>query len=161
MWTIYKIERRIAQWMNSVDYSGAGIKISTSNGYIEYNANRLSYKVSPRSPPVTSIMGDAPPDDNRFSGDRIFPVDNPTTPYWRTELHRFDSYRSTEELPSECDIAIIGSGMAGTSTAYHLVKAAGDNPPSIVVLEARQLCSGATARNGVSNLHPSRTSTSN
>lgn len=108
---------------------------------------------------LIATMGDAPPEGSRLLGERIFPVDNPTTPYWRTELHRFDSYRSTEDLPSECDVAIIGSGMAGVSTAYHLVDTAGKKKaPSIVLLEARQLCSGATARNGVSPLHLNRTS---
>jgi len=37
--------------------------------------------------------------------------------------------------------------MAGISVAYHIYKEMG-NPPSIVMLEARELCSGATARNG-------------
>ncbi|KAH6684139.1 FAD dependent oxidoreductase [Halenospora varia] len=76
-----------------------------------------------------------------------FPVENSTTPYWRTELHEIDSYRSTEKLPEECDVLIIGAGLSGVSTAYHLLN---DNPspPSIVLLEAREVCSGATGRNG-------------
>ncbi|KAK3066239.1 hypothetical protein LTR53_017499 [Teratosphaeriaceae sp. CCFEE 6253] len=47
-----------------------------------------------------------------------------------------------------CDIAIIGAGLSGVATAYHLSEQAGINPPSIVILEARQVCSGATGRNG-------------
>jgi hypothetical protein len=81
--------------------------------------------------------------------EQMLPVDNATVPYWRTELHALDEHRTTEELPTECDIAIIGAGMTGVSTAYHISKLAGDKPPSVVILEARQLCSGATGRNGV------------
>jgi hypothetical protein len=38
--------------------------------------------------------------------DNIYPVANATAPYWRSELHEIDSYRSTEKLPEECDIVI-------------------------------------------------------
>lgn len=82
---------------------------------------------------------------------QILPVPNATTPYWRTELHAIDEHRSTPDLPSSCDIAIIGAGMSGVATAYHLVQAASEGNkqiPSIVILEARQVCSGATGRNG-------------
>ena len=77
----------------------------------------------------------------------IFPVANSTLSYWRSELHEIDSLRSTEQLPSECDVLIVGAGISGVSTAYHLLN---DNPspPSVVLLEAREICSGATGRNG-------------
>jgi NADH dehydrogenase FAD-containing subunit len=83
-----------------------------------------------------------------------FPVKNATTPYWRSQLHTIDQHRSTEELPTECDVAIIGSGMAGVSIAHHVTKhlKEGEAAPSIVLLEARQVCSGATGRNGVRKL---------
>lgn len=80
----------------------------------------------------------------------IMPVANYTEPYWRCELHPVDDHRSSEALPSECDVAIIGSGMAGVATAYHLCEQTKGNEPSILMLEARQVCSGATGRNGVS-----------
>lgn len=79
----------------------------------------------------------------------LLPVPNPTKPYWREQLHRLDSHRSTKELPSTCDILIIGAGMSGVSVAYHLSRnSAPGSSPSIVLLEARQVCSGATGRNG-------------
>ena len=76
-----------------------------------------------------------------------YPTPDSTLPFWRIEPHELDTYRSSENLPTECDLVIIGAGYAGTATAYHLYH---DNPtpPSIVLLEARQACSGATARNG-------------
>jgi glycine/D-amino acid oxidase-like deaminating enzyme len=81
------------------------------------------------------------------------PVPNPTDPYWRKSLHRLDSHRSTEILPTKSDVVIIGSGISGVSVAYHLSQpdpGAGEasTPPSILLLEARQVCSGATGRNG-------------
>lgn len=89
----------------------------------------------------------------------MLPVPNATLPYWRTELHKIDEHRSTKNLPEECDIAIIGSGMAGVGTAYHISQLLGEDDskkdrPSIVLLEAREVCSGATGRNGVgTSLH--------
>jgi len=82
---------------------------------------------------------------------RPFPVANPTVPFWRKQpLHPLDSFRSTEALPEKCDILIIGAGYAGISIAYHLVSTVSesDPKPSIVLLEAREACSGATGRNG-------------
>ncbi|RDW68591.1 FAD dependent oxidoreductase-8 [Coleophoma crateriformis] len=89
-----------------------------------------------KSPP-NAIPGPTPP----------FPVENSTLPFWRTELHEIDNHQSTSELPAKCDVLIIGSGFSGASIAYHLLD---DNPspPSIVILEARSACSGATGRNG-------------
>lgn len=84
-----------------------------------------------------------------------FPVPNATVPFWRTELHELDSHRSTAELPSKQDIAIIGAGFAGVTAAYYLQKENSTNnnnspstSPSITIFEAREACSGATGRNG-------------
>ncbi|EPQ66820.1 BgtA-20692 [Blumeria graminis f. sp. tritici] len=87
-----------------------------------------------------------------------FPSKESTTPFWRTEPHALDTHRSTSELPKSCDVLIVGGGYAGISTAYHILcdrklrKKSDDL--SIVLLEARQACSGATARNG-GHLRPS------
>lgn len=80
----------------------------------------------------------------------LLPVPNSTASYWRSEPHRLDEYRSTAQLPSQADIVIIGTGIAGVSTAYHLLDSEDSNSPqpSILLLEARQVCSGATGRNG-------------
>ncbi|EMC97688.1 hypothetical protein BAUCODRAFT_130769 [Baudoinia panamericana UAMH 10762] len=84
--------------------------------------------------------------------EQILPVANATVPYWRTEWHWIDEHRLTPELPAECDIAIIGAGLAGVSTAYHIRKLTShlkaEERPHIVIVEARQVCSGATGRNG-------------
>jgi ribulose 1,5-bisphosphate synthetase/thiazole synthase len=80
----------------------------------------------------------------------LLPVANPTTAYWLAKPHHLASYRSSDTVPKQCDIAIIGTGMAGVATAYHLLsRAKPENRPKIVLFEARQVCSGATGRNGM------------
>jgi glycine/D-amino acid oxidase-like deaminating enzyme len=100
------------------------------------------------------------PNKNTFnekqpSSQQLLPVSDPVTSYWLKDPHRYANLRSTPSLPSLCDIAIIGSGMAGIMTAYHILQSShtlfrttGQPIPNIVILEARELCSGATARNG-------------
>lgn len=75
------------------------------------------------------------------------PVANPVPSFWTSTPGELDNHRSTPELPSTSDVVIIGGGFAGVATAYHILK---DNPhpPSIVLLEARTVCGGATGRNG-------------
>jgi len=93
---------------------------------------------------LTPPMQFAPPS---MEGSNVFPVPNSTAPFWRSELHEIDSIRSTDRLPKECDVLIIVGGLSGVSTAYHLLDE-NPSPPSIVILEAREVCSGATGRNG-------------
>ncbi|KAL1737943.1 FAD dependent oxidoreductase-domain-containing protein, partial [Schizophyllum fasciatum] len=55
-------------------------------------------------------------------------------------------HRTTDALPEAADVVIIGSGISGATTALALLQS--QTPPkSIVMLEARELCSGATGRN--------------
>jgi hypothetical protein len=68
--------------------------------------------------------------------------------FWHSELDDLADHRTPAELPSECCVVFIGSGYAGTSVAYNLVKSGDACPNSIAILEARQACSGATGRNG-------------
>ena len=78
------------------------------------------------------------------------PVPNPGECFWQQEPHPLHSHRSTEDLPSQTDILIIGAGYAGIATAYHLTKNPSTFPTTqdITILEARSACSGATGRNG-------------
>ncbi|OAQ91324.1 FAD dependent oxidoreductase [Purpureocillium lilacinum] len=79
----------------------------------------------------------------------MLPVDNPTASYWLSDPHPLAKFRSSDAVPDETDIAIIGTGMAGVSTAYHILKQCKSaTPPSITLLDARDACSGATGRNG-------------
>lgn len=77
------------------------------------------------------------------------PAQHALTSWWRTQLHQLDDYVSSDSVPKESDIVIIGAGISGASVAYHLLQQhKGPNPPRITILEARQTCSGATGRNG-------------
>lgn len=90
--------------------------------------------------------------------DKHFPVDGGMTSFWRSQPDTLDNYRSTECLPESSDIVIIGAGYTGAATAYHCLaqsQNAQAKSPSIVILEARQACSGATGRNGKSRTYPS------
>lgn len=80
-----------------------------------------------------------------------FPSAQATESYWRSAPLPIDTHRSTEALPAHADVVIIGAGYSGTSVAHHLLaesQRAGRAAPSIVILEAREACSGATGRNG-------------
>ncbi|RAK81537.1 NAD(P)/FAD-dependent oxidoreductase [Aspergillus fijiensis CBS 313.89] len=77
-----------------------------------------------------------------------FPGSNPGECFWQNQPHELHNFRSTEQLPEQSEVVIIGAGYAGTSTAYHLLRDHGDAIKSITILEARGACSGATGRNG-------------
>jgi hypothetical protein len=66
------------------------------------------------------------------------------------------SLRSTILLPKSTETIIIGSGISAVFAARQLLhfKAAFKDQPNVLVLEARDLCSGATGWNG-GHLQPS------
>ncbi|KAG9543484.1 FAD dependent oxidoreductase, partial [Aureobasidium melanogenum] len=74
------------------------------------------------------------------------PLPNPTTSYWQDPPDEIANLQTTKELPKYADYVIIGSGISGTAIAYNLIKKKPNS--SILMLEARQACSGATGRNG-------------
>lgn len=77
------------------------------------------------------------------------PVEDPCLSFWLqgTRSSPLLGHRTTDSLPDTAEVAIIGSGLSGTATAYYLFD--GPNPPkSVVMLEAREACDGATGRNG-------------
>lgn len=53
---------------------------------------------------------------------------------------------SLRPLPDAVDVVIVGAGIMGLATAYHLAKA--HAPRRILVLDAGYLCGGASGRNG-------------
>lgn len=77
------------------------------------------------------------------------PTPNSTDSFWHTEPNEFlIGHRTTEELPAEADIVIVGSGITGTNAARYLSEDQRAAGKSIVLLEAREACWGATGRNG-------------
>ncbi|KAF4181652.1 hypothetical protein CNMCM7927_000531 [Aspergillus lentulus] len=79
------------------------------------------------------------------------PVPNPSISYWQ-EDPPFPNLVAVQspDLPTTADIVVIGSGISGASVAYTILTQFDKRgiSPEIVVLEARDLCSGATGRNG-------------
>ena len=82
------------------------------------------------------------------------PVPNPTSSYWQDDppYPELVNIRSPDGLPSAADVVIIGSGITGVAIARTVLREwrrTGQlGGKRVVVLEARQLCSGATGRNG-------------
>ncbi|KAF5314263.1 hypothetical protein D9619_011808 [Psilocybe cf. subviscida] len=75
------------------------------------------------------------------------PQCNNSLPYWTVPLANVAHHGRDQELPLVADVVIIGSGITGTSVAKALLEQA-SKPLTIVMLEAREACSGATGRNG-------------
>ncbi|KAF8177552.1 DAO-domain-containing protein [Mycena galopus ATCC 62051] len=85
----------------------------------------------------------------RVDGGKAFPIpEGMSLSYWLQGVRASPllDHRTTKDLPPTADVVIIGSGMTGTMAAHELLTR--PNPPkSIVILEAREMCSGATGRN--------------
>ncbi|KAF9701151.1 hypothetical protein EKO04_000028 [Ascochyta lentis] len=99
---------------------------------------------------------------------QILPVPNPVLSYWLRDPHAYADLRSSPRLPAECDVVVVGAGLAGVLAAYHILTTTdeideeGDGTEAqdgvgggfergktkVMLIDARQLCSGATARNG-------------
>ncbi|KAF2096170.1 nucleotide-binding domain-containing protein [Rhizodiscina lignyota] len=73
------------------------------------------------------------------------PLPKYTSPYWHIAPHKHANHQSP--WPKDTvDVVIIGSGISGMSLARTLTT---KNPRlSVVLVDARQLCAGATGRNG-------------
>ncbi|KAL8297377.1 hypothetical protein RB597_006466 [Gaeumannomyces tritici] len=84
--------------------------------------------------------------DERAKIKVTLPRSDPTLSYWQDPPDEIADLRSTPELPETADAVIIGSGITGAAVAWHLLE--GDGGSNVVMLEARQICSGATGRNG-------------
>ncbi|KAI9170874.1 GTP-binding protein RHO1 [Paramyrothecium foliicola] len=77
-----------------------------------------------------------------------YPVPNPTSSFWQEDPPFPQLIDVQQDLPQEADVVIIGSGISAAAAAKSLLELAGTEQLRVVVLEARQLCSGATGRNG-------------
>jgi len=79
------------------------------------------------------------------------PLENPTQSYWQDPPDAdVADLRTTPDLPTMTDTVIIGSGITGAAVAWNLLQSPEAQGQAIVMLEARQACSGATGRNGMS-----------
>ena len=77
-----------------------------------------------------------------------FPVPKPSKSYWIENADsRLQHYRDKRGIPDKADVVIIGSGFTGTAVAAGLLLER-EFKGNVVILEARDVCSGATGRNG-------------
>ncbi|KAF4919950.1 hypothetical protein CGCVW01_v007326 [Colletotrichum viniferum] len=83
---------------------------------------------------------------NRVLQDPGLPARQPTASYWQQPLHSGLSGIQSTSLPTNRDVVIIGSGITACSVARELLQSPRDL--TLTVLEAREVCSGATGRNG-------------
>lgn len=82
----------------------------------------------------------------RIQVDPGLPVPNPTHSFWHDVLSPI-AQQIPKSLPEYVDVVIIGSGITGTSVARTLLREGPDNM-TVLMIEARDACSGATGRNG-------------
>jgi hypothetical protein len=103
--------------------------------------------------------------DKRAAIPVTLPHPTPTISYWQDPPDaEIADYSSAASLPDDVvDTVIIGSGITGAGVAWGLLSGndekqdkgmngGGRGKGRIVMLEARQACSGATGRNGMSPL---------
>ena len=77
--------------------------------------------------------------------DPKIPLSKYTSPYWHISPHQHANHQSP--WPSAIsDVVIIGSGISGMTLARTLIRA--NAKLEVVLIDARQLCAGATGRNG-------------
>ena len=103
---------------------------------------------------VSQLGNELLPMDNSI-GVCPLPTPKSTDSFWHTEPSPLLlGHRSTRKLPSYADVVVIGSGITGTSVAHHLLQDRGKRDgkaPSVLMLEAREACWGATGRVRLSN----------
>jgi hypothetical protein len=88
---------------------------------------------------------------DRINASPGIPVSNPTTSFWLQNPPFPDLVDMRSKiLPNTADVVIIGSGITGASVARQILLecASMGVKRRVVMLEARQICSGATGRNG-------------
>jgi glycine/D-amino acid oxidase-like deaminating enzyme len=77
------------------------------------------------------------------------PCPNSSASFWHSEPNvALLGHRTTPNLPSAVDVVIVGSGITGASIARYFAEDDRASNLSIIMLEAREACWGATGRNG-------------
>lgn len=109
-----------------------------------------------RKIPDTGTTAQKPPRSRTTVGTRQqvgLPSANPTASYWlRDPSPALLGHRTTADLPDAADVVIVGSGITGAFAARFLLKEEGKRRGEgkerrrVVMLEAREACSGATGR---------------
>lgn len=88
----------------------------------------------------------------RLSASPGLPAARPTRAFWQRDPP-FEALVKAQSaaLPEAAELVVVGSGMSGAAAAWAALRWGGSSSSSsgrVVVLDARELCSGATGRNG-------------
>lgn len=76
-------------------------------------------------------------------GQAELPTPQSTHSYWHQDPSlELLGHRTTDKLPGEADVVVVGSGITGAFAAQQLVQGG----RSVLMLEAREACWGATGR---------------
>ncbi|OHE93985.1 FAD dependent oxidoreductase [Colletotrichum orchidophilum] len=83
-------------------------------------------------------------------GQADLPSAKSTASYWHRQPSKtLLGHRTTKDLPPTADVVVVGSGITGAFAAKELLeRQAGGEGKRVVLLEAREVCWGATGRNG-------------
>ena len=75
------------------------------------------------------------------------PTPKSSASFWHSEPSDFLlGHQTSRTLPEEADVVIVGSGITGASAARFLAEDERAKGLSVVMLEAREACWGATGR---------------
>ena len=75
------------------------------------------------------------------------PTPKSSASFWHSEPSDFLlGHQTSKTLPEEADVVIVGSGITGASAARFLAEDERAKGLSVVMLEAREACWGATGR---------------
>jgi hypothetical protein len=93
---------------------------------------------------------------NRANADPGIPHSSGATKSFWLNQRSLDATSKSSSLPEDVDIVIIGSGISGASVAKAVLEinddqtgsAVNTSKPTVMMIDARDLCSGATGRNG-------------
>lgn len=105
---------------------------------------------------IKTLVDDSEPLAKRIARSPGIPQLNASVPYWTIPLSPIAQHGRDAALPLYADVVIVGSGISGTAIAKALLDYVRDDPDSklcgtplkVVMLEARDTCSGATGRCG-------------
>jgi hypothetical protein len=133
-------------------------EFSTLKMGLIYSTLRASYlSIKGLIEVISSLNADFSALRARISQSPGLPGSNPTISFWEQDPPRSNLVNiQSPVLPAEAEIVIIGSGITGAAIAKTILeeRVGGqarkgiEEGRKIVILEAREICSGATGRNG-------------
>ncbi|KAH8168985.1 FAD dependent oxidoreductase domain-containing protein [Sarocladium implicatum] len=85
---------------------------------------------------------------DQITADPNLPRENSTESLWQSPRHPEVGSVQSAVLPEQVDHIVIGSGIAGLGAVRTLLESPAAGQQTVTLLEARNLCSGATGRNG-------------